>query len=79
MLAFLRHLPDPAEQAAVLGRRLEFIERPASFFYRPDGSRVTSEQVDDPFRKGMLRIARATSQAERAWLTETISALTGTG
>lgn len=29
--AFLRYLPDRAEQAAVLRRRLDFLETPASF------------------------------------------------
>lgn len=74
LLAFLRHLPDPAEQAAVLRRRLEFIETPASFFYR-DGAPVRAEEAGDLFRQGMLRVARATGQAERAWLREAIAQL----
>lgn len=74
LLAFLRHLPDPAEQAAVLRRRLEFIETPASFFYR-EGAPVRAEEAGDLFRQGMLRVARATGQAERAWLREAIAQL----
>lgn len=74
LLAFLRHLPEPAEQAAVLRRRLEFIETPASFFYR-DGAPVRAEEAGDLFRQGMLRVARATGQAERAWLREAIAQL----
>ncbi|WP_327428095.1 PadR family transcriptional regulator [Streptomyces sp. NBC_01236] len=74
VLAFLRHLPDPREQAAVLQRRLDFLTTPASFFYR-DGEPVRAEETDDLFRQGILRVARATGEAERAWLTEAISLL----
>ncbi|WP_406510912.1 PadR family transcriptional regulator [Streptomyces sp. NBC_00212] len=74
LLAFLRHLPDPAEQAAVLRRRLAFLEEPASFFY--DGERpISAEELDDPFRRGMLTIARATSAAELKWLRATLRSL----
>jgi hypothetical protein len=31
--------------------------------------------VDDPFRRGMLRIGRATAEAEREWLKEAITGL----
>ncbi|MGW3101977.1 PadR family transcriptional regulator [Streptomyces sp. NPDC001100] len=74
VLAFLRHLPDREEQAAVLRRRLEFLETPASFFYR-DGEPVRAEEAQDLFRQGMLRVARATGAAEREWLTEAIAQL----
>ncbi|MFG2497868.1 PadR family transcriptional regulator [Streptomyces sp. NPDC048441] len=74
LLAFLRHLRAPSEQAAVLRRRQAFLNTPASFFYR-DGKPVTAEEAPDLFRQGMLRIARATSTEEKKWLTEAISAL----
>jgi DNA-binding PadR family transcriptional regulator len=74
VLAFLRHLPDPQEQAAVLRRRLDFLEAPSSFFYR-EGEPVAAEEAEDLFRQGMLRVARATGQAERAWLHEAITLL----
>ncbi|MGW4898054.1 PadR family transcriptional regulator [Kitasatospora sp. NPDC004240] len=76
LLAFLRHLPDPAGQAAVLRRRLDFLAEPASFFYeggRPQGA----EEFDDPFRRGLLLIARATSEAELGWLRRTLVELEG--
>lgn len=76
LLAFLRHLPDPAEQAAVLRRRQAFLDAPASFFYR-DGKPVKAEEAPDLFRQGMLRIARATGTEEKKWLAEAISALEG--
>ncbi|CAL9586492.1 PadR family transcriptional regulator [Streptomyces sp. Tu 3180] len=74
VLAFLRHLPDRREQAAVLRRRLDFLRTPASFFYR-DGDPVRAEEADDLFRQGVLRVARATGEAERAWLREAIAEL----
>ncbi len=72
VLAFLSQVPDTAEQHAVLRRRLEFLEQPASFFY--DGDRpLGAEDNDDPYRRGMLTIARATSHAERSWLREVLA------
>ncbi|MBJ6637650.1 PadR family transcriptional regulator [Streptomyces sp. DHE7-1] len=74
LLAFLRHLDDPAAQATVLRRRLAFLEEPASFFY--DGDRpLRAEELDDPFRRGVLTVARATSRAELAWLRDTLASL----
>lgn len=74
LLSFLGRLPDPAEQAAVLRRRQDFLNAPASFFYA-DGAPVRAEQEPDPFRRGMLRIARATGTEEKAWLAETLAEL----
>ncbi|MCB8906622.1 MULTISPECIES: PadR family transcriptional regulator [unclassified Streptomyces] len=76
LLSFLGRLPDPADQAAVLRRRQEFLNTPASFFYE-DGTPVVAEREPDLFRRGMLRIARATGTAEKAWLTEALAELEG--
>lgn len=76
VLAFLRHLEDPAAQSAVLRRRLAFLEEPASFFYEGDRP-LRAEEVDDPFRRGILTIARATSRAELTWLRDTLASLGG--
>jgi len=73
--AFLEHLPDPAQQTAVLRRRLAFLQAPSSFFYDAAGEPVSAEREPNPFRRGMLLVARASSSAERAWLTETIAEL----
>lgn len=74
LLAFLRHLDDARQEAAVLRRRLAFLEQPASFFY--DGDRpVRAEELDDPYRRGVLTIARATSRAELDWLRSTLREL----
>ncbi|MDA1359009.1 PadR family transcriptional regulator [Glycomyces luteolus] len=69
VLAFLSQLPDPEERRAVLRRRLDFLDQPASFFY--DGAHpLRAKEIEDPYRHGMLVIAKATSRAERAWLRE---------
>ncbi|MFF4229380.1 PadR family transcriptional regulator [Streptomyces sp. NPDC001820] len=74
LLAFLRHLENGEAQAGVLRRRLAFLEEPASFFY--DGERpLRAEELDDPFRRGILTIARATSDAELKWLRTTINSI----
>ncbi|WP_063729422.1 PadR family transcriptional regulator [Streptomyces sp. RTd22] len=79
LLSFLRHLDDPARQAAVLERRLAFLRRPSSFFYEGDRP-LRAEEVEDPFRRGVLTIARASSQAELSWLRRTLDTLrTGDG
>ncbi|MEV7405228.1 PadR family transcriptional regulator [Streptomyces sp. NPDC091267] len=76
MLAFLRHLDDPSEQAAVLRRRLEFLTQPASFFY--DGDRpLRAADFSDPFRQGLFTIATATTRTELTWLKQTLAALEG--
>ncbi|TMS00754.1 PadR family transcriptional regulator [Nonomuraea basaltis] len=74
LLTFLSALPDPADQAKVLNRRLAFLEAPASFFYQ--GSKpVRAKDEPDPYRRGMLLIARASSQAEKEWLRQRIEEL----
>ena len=72
ILAFLSLLPATPDQHAVLRRRLEFLEEPASFFY--EGERpLRAEEVADPYRRGMLLVARATSRAERGWLHQVLN------
>ncbi|OZE32670.1 PadR family transcriptional regulator [Rhodococcus sp. 05-2254-5] len=71
VLTFLSLVPSVEEQHAVLRRRLQFLEQPASFFY--DGDRaVKAEEVTDIYRRGLLLVARETSRAERAWLTSVL-------
>ncbi|MGV9247747.1 PadR family transcriptional regulator [Streptomyces sp. NPDC003710] len=71
VLAFLSEVPDTADQHAVLRRRLAFLEQPASFFH--DGDRpLSARETDDPYRRGMLTIARAASRAERSWLRDVL-------
>lgn len=73
VLAFLSLLPVQAERNAVLQRRLDFLAQPASFFY--DGDRpLKTDEIADPYRQGILVSAKATSRAERSWLTYMLSA-----
>jgi len=72
IVAFLSLLPDTADQHAVLRRRLEFLEEPASFFYQGERP-LRAEEVADPYRRGMLLVARATSHAERGWLHQVLN------
>ena len=74
LLAFLRFVDDPAAQVVVLRRRLKFLTTPASYFY--DGDRaMRAEDFEDPFRRGLLEIARVTSRTELEWLQRTIEEL----
>jgi hypothetical protein len=78
VLAFLSLLPVQAERNAVLQRRLDFLSQPASFFY--DGDRpLTTDEIADPYRQGILVSAKATSRAERAWLTYMLATPTAPG
>ncbi|GGS74715.1 PadR family transcriptional regulator [Nonomuraea spiralis] len=74
LLTFLSALPDRADQARVLRRRLAFLEAPASFFYE-GGRPVRIKDEPDPYRRGMLEIARASSRAEKEWLRQRVEEL----
>ncbi|MGW6005800.1 PadR family transcriptional regulator [Oerskovia enterophila] len=75
VLTFLSMLPDQAERDAVLRRRLDYLEQPASFFY--DGDRpLRAADLTDPYRRGILLSARATSRAERTWIRELLDETT---
>ena len=76
LVSFLRHLDDPAAQAAVLRRRIAFLSEPASFFYEGDRPRA-AEEFTDPFRRGLLLTARATTEAELSWLRAAVDELSG--
>ncbi|WP_336206014.1 PadR family transcriptional regulator [Nonomuraea sp. LPB2021202275-12-8] len=78
LLTFLSALPGGQEQAEVLRRRLAFLEAPASFFYER-GKPVRIQDEPDPYRRGMLQIARASSRAEKEWLRQRIEELDARG
>lgn len=71
ILAFLRYL-SPPEQRAVLQRRLLFLEAGRGFFQKEGGQPVTIAMEHDPFRKGMLLIAKETRKVEMQWLRDEI-------
>lgn len=75
LLAFLSIL-KPEEQRQVLLRRLEFLQGGRSFFQK-NGKPVYQSEETDPYRLGMLHIARATTQVEQAWLKEMVDKLEG--
>ncbi|MCB5169838.1 PadR family transcriptional regulator [Streptomyces bambusae] len=77
LLAFLSRLPDPDRQAAVLRRRLDFLTQPAGFFTHA-GAPTRIKDTTDPYRKGMLIMARAAQRAERTWLEQRLRELAGT-
>jgi DNA-binding PadR family transcriptional regulator len=74
VLAFLSQLPDVDDQVAVLRRRRELLDQPASFF-SSGGKLVRAEDTPDRYRKGMLLMAGTIRRAEIEWLDETISDL----
>jgi DNA-binding PadR family transcriptional regulator len=74
LLAFLGSLPDPADQARILRRRLAFMDEPGSYFY-DEGRPLRVRDMTDRFRRGMLQLAAASSKADRAWLKATITEL----
>jgi len=76
VLAFLSLLPHQTERDAVLRRRLDFLDQPASFFYE-GGTPLKAADFDDPYRRGILLSAKATSRAERAWIRELLASEKG--
>ncbi|MBF9133507.1 helix-turn-helix transcriptional regulator [Plantactinospora sp. S1510] len=74
LLAFLGHLPEPASQLRVLKRRLDFYEKPASYFY-DDGRPLRAAEMTDRFRRGMLSLAAVTKKSDMQWLREVIAEL----
>lgn len=73
ILAFLSQLPDVDDRHAVLRRRLQFLEAPASFFYE-NGRPLRAAEIHDVYRKGMVTIGQAASRAEIAWIRQSLDA-----
>ncbi|QOL34168.1 PadR family transcriptional regulator [Bifidobacterium lemurum] len=67
VLSFLSELPDEEERRAVLRRRLDFLEQPASFFYQGDRP-IQSKAISDPYRRGVFVSAAAFRNAQIEWL-----------
>ncbi len=68
------NLTDVESQILVLESRLLYIKSPKSFF--TDGKKeIKSSELSDPFKKGMIHIAKETSKIEKRWLEETIASL----
>ncbi|WP_285576000.1 helix-turn-helix transcriptional regulator [Actinoallomurus iriomotensis] len=77
LLAFL-HLPSADAQARVLRQRLEFLQDPRRGFFVDDGRVLRQDELRSPFQAGIQHIARVTSSAERAWLTDMLATVEST-
>lgn len=75
LLAFLHLLPSSEAQAAVLLRRLEFLDDPRRGFFTAEGRALRRDELTSPFQAGIQHIARVTSSAERDWLNRTLATL----
>ncbi|MBW3088440.1 PadR family transcriptional regulator [Bifidobacterium sp. 82T24] len=71
VLTFLNVVPDKADRDAVLRRRYDLLSRQdVHFFYCDAGNPLSYDQIDDPYRRGILRVHDAEIEAELAWLSE---------
>ncbi|OZG65972.1 PadR family transcriptional regulator [Bifidobacterium eulemuris] len=68
VLAFLRHLPDKGERDAVLRRRYDYLAAGRIGFFEQGEHVLTSREIDDPYRRGVMVSAKATRETELAWL-----------
>jgi drug/metabolite transporter (DMT)-like permease/DNA-binding PadR family transcriptional regulator len=75
LLAFLHLLPSAHAQAEVLRHRLEFLNDPRRGFFLGDDSVLRQDELISPFRAGIQHIARTTSSAERAWLSDMLDTI----
>ncbi|MES9539273.1 EamA family transporter [Actinomadura sp. NPDC000600] len=75
LLAFLHLLPSPEAQAAVLRRRLDFLDDPKRGFFADGDRPLRQDELASPFQAGIQHIARVTSAAERDWLAGTLATL----
>jgi DNA-binding PadR family transcriptional regulator len=75
LLAFLHLLPSAQAQAEVLRHRLEFLKDPQRGFFLHDDRVLRQDELISPFQAGIQHIARATSSAERAWLSEMLDTI----
>ncbi|NEH12409.1 PadR family transcriptional regulator, partial [Bifidobacterium sp. SMA1] len=64
-------VPDKRDRDAVLRRRYELLSRQdVHFFYCDAGNPLSIDQIDDPYRRGIIRVHDAEIAAELEWLRE---------
>ncbi|TPF96024.1 PadR family transcriptional regulator [Bifidobacterium sp. UTCIF-39] len=69
VLTFLSVVPDKADRDAVLRRRYDLLSRQdVHFFYCDAGNPLSIDQIDDPYRRGIIRVHDAEIAAELDWL-----------
>ena len=69
MLTFLGVVPDKSDRDAVLRRRYDLLNgHDVHFFYCDAGNPLSIEQIDDPYRRGIIAVHDAEIAAELDWL-----------
>ncbi|OXN00872.1 PadR family transcriptional regulator [Bifidobacterium vansinderenii] len=69
VLTFLSVVPDKDDRDAVLRRRYDLLAgQDIHFFYCDAGNPLSLDQIDDPYRRGIIRVHDAEIAAEIAWL-----------
>ena len=69
VLTFLSVVPDKTDRDAVLRRRYDLLNgHDVHFFYCDAGNPLSAEQIDDPYRKGIITVHDAQIAAELEWL-----------
>ncbi|MCI1832797.1 MAG: PadR family transcriptional regulator [Bifidobacterium sp.] len=69
ILTFLSVVPDKRARNAVLRRRYDYLSTSdVHYFYCDSGRGLEAEEIDDPYRRGILAIHEAQLAAELAWL-----------
>ena len=69
VLTFLSVVPDKADRDAVLRRRHDLLSRhDIHYFYCDSGNPLSIDQIDDPYRRGIIAVHDAEIEAELDWL-----------
>ena len=69
VLTFLSVVPGKADRDAVLRRRYDLLSRhDIHYFYCDSGNPLSLDQIDDPYRRGIIAVHDAEIEAELDWL-----------
>ena len=69
ILTFLSIVPDPDDRDAVLRRRYDYLnETSIHFFYCDSGRALEAQEIDDPYRRGIIALHDQQVVAEIRWL-----------
>lgn len=69
VLTFLGVVPDKSDRDAVLRRRYDLLNgHDVHFFYCDAANPLSIEQIDDPYRRGIIAVHDAEIAAELDWL-----------
>ncbi|RBP98601.1 PadR family transcriptional regulator [Bifidobacterium aemilianum] len=71
VLSFLSLVPDQADQETVLRRRYDYLSRAdLHLFFCDAGHGLDGDELDDPYRRGLMQVHESQVEAELAWLRE---------